>query len=106
MLITRLRGWETPGRDITSEGAFFSRRSAMGAAAAVGATAGFGALGIRPAAADDAASPAGIPASAMRFNPGRPLTAPNVAETYNNFYEFSTDKNLWQMAQASTQRWR
>ena len=72
MLITRRRDWDKPGRDITPEAAFFSRRSAIGAAAAVGAAAGFGAVGIRPAAADDA-TPA-IPASAMRFNPGRALT--------------------------------
>ena len=103
MSIIRQRGWDRPGRDVTPEAAFFSRRSAIGAVAAAGAAAGFGALGIRPAAANDTVPP-GLPASAMRFNPGRPLTPANVAETYNNFYEFSTDKNLWQMAQAFPQR--
>ena len=104
MLITRPRGWDRPGREITPEAAFFSRRSIMSAAVAVGAATGLGALGISPAAADSAAPPPGIPASAMRFNPGRPLTPANVAETYNNFYEFSTDKDLWRMAQAFPQR--
>ena len=98
MLIKRLQGWDRPGRDITPESAFFGRRSAMGAAA----VAGLGAIGLHSAEADT--PPAGIPASAMRFDPGRALTPANVAETYNNFYEFSTDKDLWQMAQAFPQR--
>jgi sulfoxide reductase catalytic subunit YedY len=103
MLIKRQPAWDKPGRDITPEVAFFSRRSALGAAAAIGGAAGLGALGSRPAAADDATA-VGVPASAMRFKPGRALTPAKVAETYNNFYEFSTDKNLWQMAKAFPQR--
>ncbi|MBW4024899.1 MAG: protein-methionine-sulfoxide reductase catalytic subunit MsrP [Proteobacteria bacterium] len=103
MLIKRQRGWDQPGRDITPEAMFFGRRAAMSAAATAGAAAGMGVFGIRAAAAADAPPP-GVPASAMRFNPGRPLTAEKVAETYNNFYEFSTDKDLWRMAQAFPQR--
>ena len=88
MLIKRQRGWDQPGRDITPEAMFFGRRAAMSAAATAGAAAGMGVFGIRAAAAADAPPP-GVPASAMRFNPGRPLTAEKVAETYNNYYEFS-----------------
>ena len=103
MLIKRQRAWDRPGREITPEAAFFGRRAAMGTAAAAAGIATLGALGIRPAAADDT-SLAGLPAAALRFKPGRPLTPAKVAETYNNFYEFSTDKDLWQMAQAFPQR--
>ncbi|MCB8879514.1 protein-methionine-sulfoxide reductase catalytic subunit MsrP [Acidisoma cellulosilytica] len=102
MLIKRLRGWEAPGRDITPEEDFFSRRAAMTSAAVIGGAIAVGGLGITAARAD--APPPGIPASAMRYKPGRALTAQKVAETYNNFYEFSTDKDLWQMAQSFPQR--
>lgn len=103
MLIKRLRGWENPGRDITPEADFHGRRALMKGAGAVAGAMGLGALGLRPALADEVPPP-GIPASAMRFKPGRALTAEKVAETYNNFYEFSTDKDMWRLARKFPQR--
>ena len=101
MLIKRRQGWEAPGREITPEDVFFGRRKAMKSMALIGGAVAAGGLGLSSARADDAAA---VPASAMRFKPGRALTAEKVAETYNNFYEFSTDKDLWEMAQKFPQR--
>lgn len=103
MLIKRLRGWESPGREITPEAEFHGRRAIMKGAGALAGAVGLGAVGLRPAVAEDAPPP-GIPAAAMRFKPGRPLTPEKVAETYNNFYEFSTDKDMWRLAQKFPQR--
>jgi sulfoxide reductase catalytic subunit YedY len=101
MLIKRRQGWEAPGREITPEDVFFGRRKAMKSVALIGGAVAAGGLGLSSARADDAAA---LPAAAMRFKPGRALTAEKVAETYNNFYEFSTDKDLWEMAKAFPQR--
>jgi sulfoxide reductase catalytic subunit YedY len=103
MLIKRRQGWEVPGREITPEAACFGRRAVMTGATLAGGAAALSGLGLTAARAD-AAAPPGIPASAMRYKPGRALTAQRVAETYNNFYEFSTDKDLWEMAQKFPQR--
>ncbi len=78
-------GWEIPESRVTPEGAAFPRRMILGAAASL---AGGGMLG-RAAAATPAPG----------FDPGRPLTLAEDATTYNNFYEFGTDKDIWQAAQ-------
>lgn len=105
MLIKEKRGWEQPGRAITPESVFWSRRAIMQGAAMIGAGAGLASLGAGSALAADAVAPVpGIPASAYRFKPGRALTPERVAETYNNFYEFSTDKDMWRLAQKFPQR--
>ncbi|GAB0114724.1 protein-methionine-sulfoxide reductase catalytic subunit MsrP [Acidisoma sp. C75] len=103
MLIKTPRGWESPGREVTPEAAFWGRRAIMRGAAGIGAAMGFGGIAGSRALADETPAP-GIPASAYRFKPGRPLTPERVAETYNNFYEFSTDKDLWRLAQKFPQR--
>ncbi len=103
MLIRQRQGWETPGREVTPEAAFFDRRAVMKGAALAGGAVALSGLGLTTARADAPAFP-GIPAAALRFQPGRALTAERVAETYNNFYEFSTDKDLWEMAEQFPQR--
>ncbi|HEX3982830.1 MAG TPA: twin-arginine translocation signal domain-containing protein, partial [Acidisoma sp.] len=54
MLIKRQRGWEAPGRDVTPEAVFHSRRTLMKGAAVMGGVAAFGSLGLSAACADDA----------------------------------------------------
>jgi methionine sulfoxide reductase catalytic subunit len=84
MNILRRRGWELPDRLVTPEALVMGRRAAL---------AGAGAL------AEDAA-----PARGPKYLPGRELTPEKDATTYNNYYEFSESKNLWQSAQALKQR--
>ena len=38
------------------------------------------------------------------YPPGRALTAEKYATTYNNYYEFSDSKDIWQAAQDLKQR--
>jgi methionine sulfoxide reductase catalytic subunit len=91
MNILRRRGWELPDRLVTPEALVMGRRAAL---------AGAGALALAvPARAEDAA-----PARGPKYLPGRELTPEKDATTYNNYYEFSESKNLWQSAQALKQR--
>ena len=83
MVIRRRKGWEIPERLATPEGLVLGRRAAL-ASAALGA-AGFG------TAARAEADP--------RFAPGRDITPEADATTYNNFYEFGTDKSIYRAAQ-------
>jgi sulfoxide reductase catalytic subunit YedY len=95
MHIVRRRGWEVTERQVTPEHVVLNRRSLLaGATAMTILPAMLLAPGI--ARADAPASP--------DFKPGRPLTEEKYATTYNNYYEFSEDKNLWRAAQALKQR--
>ncbi len=99
MLIRRRRGWEIPDRMATAESAYLRRRElvqAMGLGAA--------ALGLPSAAAaqsKDADPSAGrYPAARNdRFGTPGPISDKRLATTYNNYYEFSTDKSVWRAAQ-------
>src|SRR5450432_2772246 len=86
MRIVRRHGWEIAESLVTPEHAAVSRRSLLGSAIA---------LTILPslaAQADVALNPA--------FKPGRAVTEEKYSTTYNNYYEFSESKNLWQQAQS------
>src|SRR5579883_123198 len=91
MHIQRRRGWELPERLVTPEALVISRRGALAAAGSV-------AIGGRALAQQ-----AGIPRN-DKYQPGREITPEKYATTYNNYYEFSESKNLWQAAQALKQR--
>ena len=92
MHILRRRGWELPDRLVTPEALVMSRRTVL---------AGAGSLALAaPAVAQQA--PALTPDP--KYPPGRALTAEKYATTYNNYYEFSESKNLWQSAQVLKQR--
>ncbi|MBS0520432.1 MAG: protein-methionine-sulfoxide reductase catalytic subunit MsrP [Proteobacteria bacterium] len=100
MLIKRLRGWELPERRATSESLYLNRRAlvqAMGLGIAGAALPGL-------ALADDkAADPSAHFYPAKRddkFGTPGPITAERLATTYNNYYEFGTDKSIWRDAQA------
>src|SRR5688572_15512103 len=100
MLIKRTRGWEVPERLATPESSYLHRRAlvrAMGLGAA--------ALALPSAVmAQDKAAPdpsAGLyPAKRNdKYGVPTPMTAERQATTYNNFYEFGTDKSIWRDAQ-------
>ena len=96
MLIKRHKGWELPERAATSEGLYLRRREAVKAM-------GLGAIAIAApglARAQDDPTAAKYPAPRNdRFGKPEPMTAEKLATTYNNFYEFSDDKDLWRAAQ-------
>ena len=101
MLIRRKRGWEIAENRMTPEGAYLNRRElvrAMGLGAGLGAAA----LALAGAAlAQDKDPSAGLyPAKRNdRYGVPTPMTAERQATTYNNFYEFGTDKSIWRDAQ-------
>ena len=96
MLIKRIHGWELPERQATSESAYLSRRGlvkAMGLGAIAAAVPGL-------AHADDDPSAKLYPAKAnTTYGAPGPMTAEKLATTYNNFYEFDTDKSIYRAAQ-------
>lgn len=96
MLIKRLRGWEIPQRLATPEALVMRRRGFL-AGAVVAAS------GAVPAGQ---ARGAGVPRN-DKYQAGRAITEEQYATTYNNYYEFDEDKNIWQAAQKLKQRpWR
>ena len=99
MLIKRMKGWELPESKTTSESHYLNRRSMVRAM-------GFGAASIAlPAqlmAQDKSADPSAGLYPARRndkYGVPTPMTAEKLATTYNNFYEFGTDKSIWREAQ-------
>jgi methionine sulfoxide reductase catalytic subunit len=104
MLVKSKRGWEIPESQTTPESVFVNRRSLLKAM-------GYGAVlaaGEAPFMSAMAADPAPPDPSAKlypfkrddRYKLDRPITDEKYSTTYNNFYEFSTDKDLWEAAQA------
>ena len=97
MLIKRTRGWELPDRLATAENVYLNRRSLVKAM-------GFGALSLSAPslalAQDQDPSAKLYPAKPNdRFGKPEPVTAERQATTYNNYYEFDTDKSIWRAAQ-------
>lgn len=88
MKIIRPRGWEIPESRVTPEVLMLNRRAVLGGAAAL-------ALG---AAAMPSIARADVPLN-KTYEPGRATTPMQDATTYNNYYEFSEDKDLWRAAQ-------
>jgi methionine sulfoxide reductase catalytic subunit len=95
MLIKRRRGWEIPDREVTPEPLVLHRRSALAGAIALS-------VAIPTIHARAATTPP--PPSNPKYTVDRALTPEKDATTYNNYYEFSDDKDLWQDAQALHQR--
>ncbi len=89
MHVIRRRGWEIAEREVTPEAFVVGRRTLMagagGAIVASGLVAG-------PAHAQ------GAPRNA-KYEAGRDITAEKDSTTYNNFYEFGTDKSISRAAQ-------
>jgi methionine sulfoxide reductase catalytic subunit len=106
-------GWRLPERLATPESVYFNRRQVL---AGLGLATAAGIAGLAPRRAQ--AAPAmnlaetltGLKAlNAPRnatFNISDPLTPPEIAGQYNNFYEFGTDKDIWPVAHnLTTQPW-
>ena len=92
MRIMRRQGWEIPDRYVTPEALVMNRR---------GLLAGAGSLALAtPALAQQDAAPARNP----KYVAGRDLTEEKYATTYNNYYEYSESKNLWEAAQSLKMR--
>ena len=95
MNIIRRRGWEIPERLVTLEATVMNRRALLVGAAAIPLAGA--ALPRAARAADTMAAPL-----VAKYKPGRPITPEKDVETYNNYYEFSEGKDLWQAAQKMT----
>lgn len=88
MKIIRPRGWEIPESRVTPEALMINRRAMLGGAAAL----------VLGAAALPGGARADVPLD-KTYEPGRAITPEKDATTYNNYYEFSEDKDLWRAAQ-------
>src|SRR5271156_5061261 len=100
MFIRRKRGWELSESTATDEAVFHDRRRLIQAIAA-GPILASGLLGGREALADADPSVALYPAKRNpKYTLDRPLTDMKFPTTYNNFYEFGTDKDIVDAAQA------
>jgi methionine sulfoxide reductase catalytic subunit len=101
MLIRRSRGWELPESAAASEAVFRDRRRLLQGLAAGPILAATG-VGARLAWAADADPSAALyPAKRNeRYKLDRPLTDEKYPTSYNNFYEFGTDKSVAREAQA------
>src|SRR5262245_6126013 len=102
MHIIRKKSWELPEGLVSPEPLFFTRRQIVAGAGLIGISA---ALRLHPAGA------AGSPPYPAPRNPafadaGRPVTPEALNTTYNNFYEFSTNKRIFELAeQLKTRPW-
>ena len=99
MLIKRRRGWELAENQATDESTYLRRRDIV---AALGLGTALLAAPATLLAQDKEADPsAGLyPAKRNdRFGTPAPITVERQATTYNNYYEFDTDKSIWRAAQ-------
>ena len=83
--IIRRKGWEVAERDVTPEHLVVRRRAVLGAA--VGSV-------LLPSLARAQGAPQN-----PKYTVDRALTVEKDATTYNNFYEFGTDKSIYRAAQ-------
>jgi sulfoxide reductase catalytic subunit YedY len=106
MLIKRKRGWEIPEREATPESVFNERRRLIKAMSlgAIGAAVSAGPLASLAFAAGEAAAD---PSKGLyplkrneRYTLDRPITPEKLVESYNNFYEFGSQKEISDDAQA------
>src|ERR1051326_1345828 len=95
MLIRTKRGWELPESAAVSEAVFRDRRRLLQGLAAGPILAATGLGGGIAQAADADPSAALYPAKRNeRYHLDRPLTDEKYPTSYNNFYEFGTDKSV------------
>jgi methionine sulfoxide reductase catalytic subunit len=99
MLIVRRRGWELPESAATPETVALNRRVVLAGSAALA----LGGPALLPGVARAAEAGGATPRN-PKYDGGRPLSAEKDATTYNNYYEFSEQKDLWEAAQALPQR--
>jgi len=99
--------WQISENKVTPEQVFWNRRHILAAGGGL-ITAG-AVSGVLPPAARAAALPAGGPGTAITPKPavnpkfadaGRPLTDEAINATYNNFYEFGSNKRIYEASKA------
>jgi sulfoxide reductase catalytic subunit YedY len=109
MLIKIPKGWEIPARLVTPEHVYVNRRKFLAGASALalGGIAG----GLLPGAVAEAKRLAATPEERLTLQPlaasrnprytvEYPITAERVATGFNNYYEFTEQKNLvWKLAE-------
>ena len=110
MLIKKKRGWEIPESAATPESMFWNRREMLKGLGAIGGAVAAGAVtvGALPGAAiasheesgeaDPSADLYPVPPNEA-FKLDRPLTPEKFATHYNNYYEFGSQKEIFQLAQ-------
>ncbi len=107
MYVIRRKGWEIPEHRATPEAAYLNRRQIMAAGAA--ALLGGAAAAALPSAAWAQADQTIDLYPAQRNNKytiDRPVTPEAINESYNNFYEFGTQKDVAEAAAAlETRPW-
>lgn len=91
MFIRKSRPWELPEREATPESVYLNRRAFLGASA--GLIAGAAAMPTMAHAAPSSHSLYPVPRNES-FTLDRPITNEQVATSYNNFYEFSSHKQI------------
>ena len=104
MLIKSPRGWELPESVATPEAVVRGRRQLIKGLAAgtilASASPLFAPRIALGAVDEDPSAPLYPFARNQRYMLDRPLTDPEVAAKYNNFYEFGSHKEIWKAAQA------
>src|ERR1700757_4834941 len=101
MLIRCKKGWELRESEVTPEAVFHRRRDLLKALAAGSILAPGLLSSLAAAAADEDPSGGLYPAKQNpRYVLDRPLTDEKLATSYNNFYEFGSQKSIASEAQA------
>lgn len=96
MLIKRRRGWELPESEATPESIYLNRRQLLRGVA------GSSILAATPLAATPLLAQETDPSAKLypvkrneAYTLDRPVTEERLATTYNNFYEYGTDKSIY-----------
>ena len=106
MHIIRKCEWALADRLVTPEPIFVNRRQLLAGAGFLGLGAGLGRLRPAVAASATGSSPYPAPRNLAYADAGRPVTPEALNTTYNNFYEFSTNKRIFELAeQLKTRPW-
>lgn len=109
MLVKPHRNWELKESTATPEEAFFDRRKLIKAAGTLAIAGALSACDSKGAKADKQAAGKAAPDATAKLYPAkrdaaykldRPLSKESVVETYNNYYEFGTEKEIYNEAQA------
>ncbi len=109
MLIKKKRGWEIPESRTTPERVYLNRRALI-AGGGILAAGGFAAMFFNRSATGQASASEdpsrGLYPAARNagFAVDRPITPEEISTTYNNFYEFGTDKSIYSSAEALVTR--
>ena len=99
MLVARNRGWELRESEATPEAAFHRRRDLLKAVAA-GSILAPGLLSSLARAGEEPSADLYPAKQNSRYVLDRPLTDEKLATSYNNFYEFGSQKSIASAAQA------